>query len=211
MSFFGNLLRVRTNIEADFDTDMVQAEEGEGGNSHALIAHKPTGTPDASIAATTDADRNRFETPSTPKRRDTLGETPFTPSKRQYCEVDESSSLRTRNHALTIANESLLQQQTTLIQRTEEASQLARQAEEATRRAEEAMRQTQLRHADELKAMHLKQEKIQQEITEQARIQLEKELKAMQLAQKEFEREMMEKYQFELAKLKVSWHLLRLH
>ena len=99
---------------------------------------------------------------------------PFTPSKRQYHEVDKSISLREKNHALMATNKALVEQHMILAQRAEEASQLAREAEE---------------NAQEAK---------------QAQIQYEHELKAMQSAQEKFRLEMMRRYQSDFAKMIVS-------
>jgi hypothetical protein len=104
--------------------------------------------------------------PSSTKRSGTPDDdsstTPFTQSKRQYREVDESISLREKNRVLAATNEKLIQQQVILTQRAEEASQLAREAEETAR----AARQVQRQQESELKAMQLTQEKFQQEMTE---------------------------------------------
>ena len=139
MAFFTNFLsgRAQTETDVELDTNMVQIEEGN--NDSALVVY------DSGTAA---ASRNRmYGTPPTPSKRlespnkfdertDESGRmAPFTPSKRQYHEVDKSISLREKNHALMATNKALVEQHMILAQRAEEASQLAREAEENAQEA----------------------------------------------------------------------------
>ena len=146
-------------MEIDLEANMV----GEGNN------------PDIATSMASSMDEIQSlpnKRPETPENSSSV--TPYTPSKRQYYEVDESASLREKNRTLMATNEALLQQQELLTQRVEEATQFAREAEEAGRVAREVQ------------------------------IQQENELKAMQLAQERFQEEMMGKFQLDLSKLMVS-------
>ena len=120
MSFFTFMSSIaQTNAKIESDTNMAQVEEG---NNRALVVYN------SGNAACKD-DRSMYEAqPSSSKRsgipNNDDSTIPFTPSKRQYREVDESISLREKNRALMATNETLLQQQAILTQRAEEASQL---------------------------------------------------------------------------------------
>jgi hypothetical protein len=138
------------------DTNTAQADEG----NRALVVYNPNN-------ATRKDDRSMDETRTSSTKRpgtshNDSSTTSFTPSKRQYREVDESISLREENHVMAATNKKLIQQQAILTQRAEEASQLAREAEETAR----AARQVQKQQESNLKAMQLAQEKFQQEMTE---------------------------------------------
>jgi hypothetical protein len=157
--------RTATSAEIEGDINMAQTQEG---NDRALVVYK---TPSSSPS-------KRSVSPSQqPEMSDNDSSiTPFIQSKRQYCEVDESISLREKNRVMVAANKKLIQQQMALIQRAEEASQMAREAEEIARAARQAQKQQ------------------------------ENELKVMQLAQEKFQQEMKEKYQSYFTKLMVSLH-----
>lgn len=120
--------RAPTHAEIEYDTNMVQTEEG---NNRALVVYKtPPSSPSKRPASSS-------QHPELPDNDGTI--TPFTPSKRQYREIDESISLREKNRALMATNETLIEQQAILTQRADEASQMAREAEESARAARDAM------------------------------------------------------------------------
>jgi len=120
--------RAQTNAEIECDTNMAQTKEGY---NHALVLYK---TPPSSPSKRPASPSQRPETPDNDSSI-----TPFTPSKRQYREIDESISLREKNRALMATNEMLIEQQAILTQRANEASQMAREAEESVRAARDAM------------------------------------------------------------------------
>jgi methyl-accepting chemotaxis protein len=118
---------------------MVQTEEG---NNRALVVYK---TPSSSLSK---RPASPSQHPEMPDNDSTI--TPFTPSKRQYCEIDESISLREKNRTLTAINETLIEQQAILTQRADEASQMAREAEESAQAARDAMQLAQAKFEENM-------------------------------------------------------------
>src|SRR6202011_4841906 len=107
MSFLRQLLpgMAQTNAaqsEINFDTDMINVEEGQSNRAMVIYDRRNT------------TRKNRM--------------LPQTPSKRQYREVDDSISLWEQTRTLMAENERLVEQHTILTQHTEEAAQLLRQA-----------------------------------------------------------------------------------
>lgn len=185
MAFFSNILSNRTlanKTPPNFsDADMIEVEAGQ--NSRALVVYD-SGTPNTNMD-----DPATSTNPRTPRKHvpDRLGE-PFTPSKRQYREVDNSITLREQNRTLTAANGNLLRNQMILVQ----------QAEETTR---QTLRVQEQRKNDYKEMSQRVEEAMQQAM--QAQKQREQDLEAMKLAQQRFEQEMTNRFETDLAKLKV--------
>ena len=108
-----------TRSEINFDTDMVDFEEGqsnravveyaneEGQSNRAMVIYdKRAKVPDSTIAIRRNTTRK-----NNPERM-----LPHTPSKRQYCEVDDSISLREQTHTLMAENGRLVEQHNILTQ-----------------------------------------------------------------------------------------------
>ena len=189
MAFFANLVPNRmlaNKTPPNFsDADMVDVEAGQ--NSCALVVYGSK-TPDNNIPVTS----TNLRTPRkyVPDRL----EEPFTPSKRQYREVDSSIALRQENRALTAANKNLLTNQTILIQQAEETKWQAAHVEEQRRNDHEEMSQR-------------VEEAMQQAM--QAQKQREQDFEAMQLAQQKFQQEITSRFEADVAKLKVGVFFLR--
>ena len=183
MAFFTNFLPNRTlanKTPPNFsDADMIEVEAGQ--NSCALVVYNSK-TLDNNIPVTSTNLR-------TPRKHapDRLQE-PFTPSKRQYREVDSSISLWEQNHTLIAANENLLRNQNRLIQQVEETTAQTARVEEQRKNDYKEMSQR-------------VEEALQQAM--QAQKQRKQDLEAMQLAQRRFQQEMADRFERDLAKLKV--------
>ena len=108
-----------TRSEINFDTDMVDFEEGqsnravveyaneEGQSNRAMVIYdKRAKVPNSTIAIRRNTTRK-----NNPERM-----LPHTPSKRQYCEVDDSISLREQTHTLMAENGRLVEQHNILTQ-----------------------------------------------------------------------------------------------
>jgi hypothetical protein len=144
--------------EINFDTDMVDFEEGqsnravveyaneEGQSNRAMVIYdKRAKVPDSTIAIRRNTTRK-----NTPERM-----LPHTPSKRQYREVDDSISLREQTRTLMAENGRLVEQHNILTQQTEDAAQL--------------LRQVRMKHEEDSKNMQLAQQKFEQAMTERYR------------------------------------------
>jgi hypothetical protein len=165
MSFFTNLVSTRgqasaTASDTNLDANMIEIEEG----NRALVLYNSRETiPGGFFTPPTPS--KRHETPDSCSDDESAGagvkwKTPFTPSKRQYREVDKSVSLRERNRTLIATNKALLQQQMDLAQRAEEAAEMARQS--------------QRQHESDMRAMQLAQQKFQEEMSGKYQAELAK-------------------------------------
>ena len=190
MAFFSNLLQNRTSankIPPNFfcDANMVEAEAGQ--NSCTLVEYNSK-TPDNDVAVTS-------TNLCTPRKNVPDLQEPFTPSKRQYREVDNSITLHERNHTLMIANEDLHTNQKMLVQEAEAATQKAIRAEKQ-------------RENDYKEMSQQVEEAMQQAI--QAQKQHEQDLEAMQLAQQKFQQEIISQFETNLAKVKVCYFVAKM-
>jgi hypothetical protein len=187
MSFFTNLLASRVpenKTPPDFsDVDMTEIEAGQ--NSRALIVYNSKG-PDNDAVTNTNPRNPRKHVPD--KRQE-----PFSPSKRQYREIDKSIALREQNRKITATNENLLRQQLILTQQAEAAAQHAMRAEK--------------QRENDYKEMSQRVEVAAQQVM-QAQKQREQDLEAMRLAQEKFQEEMLNRFESDLAKLKVCLFFL---
>ena len=187
MDFFSNLLQNRTsaNKTPHNFSDAVEAEAGQ--NSRALVEYNSK-TPENDVAVTS-------TNLCTPRKNVPDLQEPFTPSKRQYQEVDNSITLRERNRTLMTANKDLRMNQITLVQEAEAATQQAIRAEKERKNDYKGMSQR-------------VEEAVQQAM--QAQKQREQDLEMMQLAQQKFQQEIISRFEMNLAKVKVCYFVAKM-